>query len=169
MRAAVFSLIVVLVGIAGCGADPEDWRNRPPPPGTFVDGTGKTVSLDDYAGRYVWIDYAAEWCAACAPQTMAIKAVAAAAPGELAFVTIMTTELEGYGHPSTAATAARWASRFGLDPTQVWAGQVRHRYLPRNLLLSRQGEVLFDEVGELDAGRIRAEIASHLGNRAGRK
>lgn len=164
MRATVLGLIVVSTQIAGCGADSEDRHNRPPHPGTFVDGTGNTVSLDDYAGRYVWIDYAAEWCAACAPQTMAIKAVAADAPGELAFVTIMTTERDGYGHPSTAATAARWASRFGLDPTHVWAGQVRYRYLPRNLLLSPAGDVLFDEVGELDAGRIRAEIARQLGN-----
>ncbi len=164
MRAAISSLVVVLLATSGCGADTGDWRNRPPPPGTFVDGTGKTVSLDDYAGRYVWIDYAAEWCAACTPQTMAIKAVAADAPGDVAFVTIMTTEREGYGHPSTAATAARWASRFDLDPNHVWAGQVSYRYLPRNLLYSPRGDALFDEVGELDAGRIRAEIATHVGN-----
>lgn len=166
MRAGISGLLIALVAISACGPDADEHQIAPPPAGTFVDGTGKTVSLDDYRGRYVWIDYAAEWCAACAPQTMAIKAVAADAPGEIAFVTIMTTEHEGFGHPSTAATAARWASRFGLDPNRVWAGQVRYRYLPRNLLLSRQGDVLFDEVGELDAGRIRTEIARHLPRQA---
>ncbi len=92
---------------------------------TFVDGGGQPVSLTDFNGRYVWIDYAAEWCAACTPQTTAIKSVAATALEKLVFVTSMVTERGGYGHPSTAATAARWAARFDLDPSRVWAGQAR--------------------------------------------
>jgi hypothetical protein len=162
MRAAIPGLVVILVVIAGCGQGTDDHQIAPPPAGTFVDGGGKTVSLNDLNGRYVWIDYAAEWCAACAPQTMAIKSVAVTAPEKLTFITIMVTERGGYGHPSTTVTAARWASRFGLDPSRVWAGQVRHRFLPRNLLYSPQGDVLFDQVGELKVGQIQAEIARHV-------
>jgi len=107
MRTAVFGLIVALVVIASCEAGTEDHQVAPPPAGTFVDGGGNAASLNDFNGRYVWIDYAAEWCAACTPQTMAIKSVAATAPEMLVFITIMVTERGGYGHPSTAATAAR--------------------------------------------------------------
>ncbi|MGI9248086.1 MAG: TlpA family protein disulfide reductase [Woeseiaceae bacterium] len=163
MRAAVFGLFVILVVIAGCGAGTDDHQVAPPPPGTFVDGSGNAVSLSDFSGRYVWIDYAAEWCAACTPQSMAIKSVARTASEKLAFITIMVSERGGYGHPSTVVTAARWASQLGLDPSHVWAGQVRHRFLPRNLLYSPQGDVLFDQVGELNAGQIQAEIARHVG------
>lgn len=133
-------------------------------PAGLVNGLGETVALDDLLGRYVWIDYAAEWCAACTPQTLAIKSVAASAPDQLVFVTLMTTEREGYGHPSTAATAARWAARFDLDPAMVWAGKVNARFLPRNRLLSPRGDELFDEVGELSAAQIRAELGRHLSN-----
>ena len=164
MRATVPGLVLILVAIAGCGAGTDDQHIAPPPAGTFVDGDGKTVSLSDFYGRYVWIDYAAEWCAACTPQTMAIKSVATTASERLAFITIMVTERGGYGHPSTAATAERWASRFDLDPSRVWAGEVRHRFLPRNLLYSPQGDVLFDQVGELNASQIQAEIANHIKN-----
>lgn len=162
MRIAVLCLIVTFIVVSGCGAGTDDGQVAPPSPGTFVDGIGNSVSLRELNGRYVWIDYAAEWCAACTPQAMAIKSVAATAPEELAFITIMVTERGGYGHPSTANTAARWASRVGLDPAYVWAGRVPHRYLPRNLLYSPQGEVLFDHVGELNASQIQAEIGNHV-------
>lgn len=164
MRTAVSGLVVALVVMSGCGAGADDHQVAPPPAGTFVDGNGQTVSLADFAGRYVWIDHAAEWCAACTPQALAIKSVAATAPDQVVFVTIMTTEPEGYGHPSTATTAARWASRFRLDPSRVWAGQVRTRFLPRNVLLSPDGDVLFDEVGELKASHVRAQIFRHIEN-----
>lgn len=162
MRVVASCLIVTLVLMTGCGEGSDDHQVTPPPPGTFVDGGGNTVSLKDFIGRYVWIDYAAEWCAACTPQAMAIMSVAATAPDKLVFITIMVTERGGYGHPSTATTAARWASRVGLDPAHVWAGQVPHRYLPRNLLYSPQGDVLFDQVGELNASQIQAEIARNV-------
>ncbi len=155
------ALIAFLALASGCG-DSTKSGPSPPPEGTLVDAEGNSVSLDDFLGRYVWLDYAAEWCAACTPQTMAIKSVAATKPRQLVFVTIMTTEREGYGHPSTQATAARWAARFDLDPARVWAGKVNARFLPRNILLSPQGEVLFDEVGELSTEQIRAELARHL-------
>lgn len=164
MRVWYLGLVVTVVVIAGCGAGTDDHQIAPPPAGTFVDGDGKSVSLNDFKGRYLWIDYAAEWCAACTPQTRAIKSVAGTAPDKLAFITIMVTERGGYGHPSTTATAKRWASRFSLDPSRVWAGQVRHRILPRNLLYSPQGEVLFDQVGELNVRQIQEEIARHVKN-----
>lgn len=164
MRATILVLTVTLLVIAGCGKGTDDPQGIPPPAGTFVDGEGETVSLNDFKGRYVWVDYAAEWCAACTPQSMAIKSVAASAADNIAFITIMTTEREGYGHPSTQATAARWASRLDLDPSRVWAGRVRSRFLPRNLLYSARGELLFDQVGELNARQVRAEIARHVKN-----
>jgi len=163
MRNAILCLIVTFGIVSGCGPAANNHEKvAPPSPGTFVDGGGNTVSLKDFNGRYVWIDYAAEWCAACTPQAMAIKSVAGTAPDKIAFITIMVTEREGYGHPSTAITAARWASRLGLDPAHVWAGKVPHRYLPRNLLYSPQGDVLFDQVGELSASQVKAEIARHV-------
>ncbi len=162
MRVSIVVLIVTLVVTASCGSGSDDPQSTPPRAGTFVDGNGEIVSLSKFRGRYAWVDYAAEWCAACTPQTMAIKSVSGSASDKLAFITIMVTERDGYGYPSTQITAARWASRFNLDPSRVWAGQVRHRFLPRNLLYSPQGDLLFDQVGELNAKQIQAEIGRHL-------
>lgn len=154
--------VAVLLLLGGCSE--RATTGAAAPPAGLVNALGQTVALSDLRGRYVWIDYAAEWCAACTPQTLAIRSVAASAPDEVVFLTLMTTEREGYGHPSTAATAARWAARFDLDPAMVWAGKVQARFLPRNRLLSPRGDELFDKVGELSAPQIEAELNKHIRN-----
>lgn len=154
------TLIVAILLLGGCTE--RATTGAAAPPAGLVNGLGETVALADLRGHYVWIDYAAEWCAACTPQTLAIKSAAASAPAQVVFVTLMTTEREGYGHPSTQQTAARWAARFDLDPAMVWAGNVNARFLPRNRLLSPRGDELFDQVGELSAAQIQQEIGRHL-------
>lgn len=149
-------LISVLPLAGACG------QYTPPDAGpgadAYVDGHGRRVALSALDGRYVWIDYAAEWCAACAPQTRAIQSVSRNGPENLVFITVITSERGGYGHSPDARTAARWAARFGLDPQRVWARDLSAWTLPRHRMLSPSGEILFDQTGEMSASEIRSQI-----------
>ena len=84
-----------------------------------VNAKGESVSLSDFSGKPVWVDYAAEWCAACRGQSATIRALARELGDKVVFITVMTSEVQGYGHPATQETAARWAKRESLDPARA--------------------------------------------------
>ncbi len=123
---------------------------------------GDLVALEQFAGRFVWTDYAAPWCGPCQPQTRNLLAVEQSLAGEVVFLTIMTSEMRGYGHPATPETAARWASRFGLDPQRVLAADLATMSIPRNLLFSPDGQLLFDKTGLMSADGIRSTLGRYM-------
>lgn len=123
-----------------------------------MNGRGEFVSLTDFAGKLVWVDYAAEWCAACRPQSATIRSLAREYGDDVVFVTVMTSEPEGYGHPATQETAARWARQAALDPARVVAADLSSMTLPQHALFSPDGEEAFRHTGTLSAAQIRGAI-----------
>lgn len=140
---------------AGRSASPQFAEDRY---ATAVNAKGEHVSLSDFSGKPVWVEYAAEWCAACRGQSATIRALTKELSGKVVFVTVMTSEVQGYGHPATQETAARWAERESLDPSRVVAANLTALTLPRHALFSPEGETRFRQVGTLSAEEIRAEI-----------
>ncbi len=72
----------------------------------------------------------------------------------------MTSDMGGYGDPATKATAARWSSQFGLDPARVLAADLTASKIPKHILFSPDGQVLFEQTGQMSADQIRATLAS---------
>ena len=120
---------------------------------------GESVSLRQFSGKYVWVDYAAEWCASCGPQSQAIRSLAVSAPDSVVFITVMTSEVGGYGHPATQDTAARWAQRLSLQPEHVVAADLTSLTLPQHRLFGPEGRELYSHAGQLPASRIREVLA----------
>jgi len=160
--------LTILVGLTACDAPPA----KPRTAAAFykseyagagrVNALGDNVTLEQYSGNFIWVDYAAEWCAACQPQTMAVKSVSRSGSRGVVFVTVMTSEPQGYGHPATEVTAARWAARLGLDPSRVLAADLTSMKLPRHILYSPRGEALFDHTGQLSAAQIQATLEAEI-------
>ncbi|MBT8083719.1 MAG: TlpA family protein disulfide reductase [Woeseia sp.] len=123
-----------------------------------INALGDTVSLADFAGRPVWVDYAAEWCAACTPQSATIHSLSSAYKGDVVFVTVMTSEPAGFGHPATQATAQRWAERTSLDPARVVTADFSSMTLPQHALFAPDGTEIFRHTGSLSAAEIRAAL-----------
>ena len=115
---------IATLGIIACEAPPTSRSTSDPYTIERVNAVGEPVALANFSGRYLWVDYAAEWCAACVPQTHAVQAVASRSSSIVVYVTVMTSEPGGYGHPATQETAARWAERFDLDPRHVIAADL---------------------------------------------
>ncbi len=163
-----FSGAVLSFSLAACGGSNSD-----SPAGDMGDtsyygqrgvtsrpnATGRMVSLDQFAGRFIWADYAAPWCSPCVPQSRTIRSLTHSGIRDVVFLTVMTSEMGGYGHPPTTDTAARWASRFGLDPEMVLAADLTAMTIPKHILFSPEGHVLFERTGQLGASHIRETLS----------
>jgi thiol-disulfide isomerase/thioredoxin len=139
------------------GSDPANntrTRSR-----SYINATGMEVSLSDYTGNYLWVDYAAEWCSYCEPQTRTLKGLEEKYGDKLTFLTVVTgtgTVME----PPTADTAMNWARRFDLDTNKVLAYFSTNR-LPYHILYSPSGTILFQGSGLYNAGKITNVLNTH--------
>jgi len=127
---------------------------------SYVDSNGVSVSLDEFHGSYLWVDYAAQWCSYCDPQTRTMKALQRKLGDRLLFLTVVTGTDKVMKAP-TADTAKQWASRFELDPEMVLA-KFSTDTLPYHLLYSPSGEILFQGSGLYDEHKITNIINQHL-------
>ena len=123
-----------------------------------VSASGEQVRLIQFEGRFVWAEYSAPWCAPCRQQATAIRDAEASSAADVVFLTIMTSEMGGYGHPATRATAQNWASQNNLDPHRVVAADLTAITIPRHILYSPQGQMLFVATGFMSAAEIREVI-----------
>lgn len=126
---------------------------------SYIDATGMEVSLSDFHGNYLWVDYAAEWCSYCEPQTRTLKGLEKKYGDKLTFLTVVTgtgTVME----PPTAETAMNWARRFDLDTDKVLA-YFRTNRLPYHILYSPSGKILYQDSGLYNAGRITNVLNTH--------
>lgn len=121
---------------------------------------GEPVSMPDFEGKFVWAEYAATWCEACAWQTPETKKVKKEMENDVVFITIMTGKSNKYNDHATVGTAKEWAGRFGLDPKRVLAAELWFKTIPEHRFYSPQGHTLFVHVGALSADQIR-EIISY--------
>jgi thiol-disulfide isomerase/thioredoxin len=123
---------------------------------------GELVALEQFAGQFIWAEYAAPWCGPCEPQARDARAVARSASPEVVFLTIMTSDLGGYGDPATPATAAKWAARFGLDPGKVLAADLTGMTIPKHILFSPDGHVLLEKTGQMFAREIQSTLSRYM-------
>ena len=122
------------------------------PVNSYLDANGREVSLSDYFGRYLWVDYAAEWCSYCEPQARTLKGLEQKYRDQIMFLTVVTGTAKVMEPPS-AETAMQWARRFDLAPDRVLAN-FRTNTLPYHILYAPSGAILFQGSGLLDAGKI---------------
>jgi len=126
---------------------------------SYINATGTQVSLSDYHGDYLWVDYAAEWCSYCEPQTRTLKGLDEKYGDKLTFLTVVAgtgTVME----PPTAETAMNWARRFDLDTDKVLA-YFSTNTLPYHILYSPSGTILFQGSGLYNASRITNVLNTH--------
>lgn len=121
---------------------------------------GGQLALEDFDGRFVWVEYAATWCGPCARQAPIIRKLDDELRDEVVFVTVMTSARAGVGGPTaTRETAEAWARRFGLEPGNVVASDLWSLTVPQHILYSPRGQTLYRMEGLHSEGQIR-EILS---------
>lgn len=126
---------------------------------SYIDVNGNVTSLDAFKGNYLWVDYAAEWCSYCAPQTQTIKSLERKIGHKILFITVVTGTREVM-QPPTAESAKNWAKHFNLDYQKVLAKFSTDR-LPYHILYSPSGDVIYQGSGLYNAAKITRIIKSH--------
>ncbi len=120
---------------------------------------GEPVAMPDFAGRFIWAEYAATWCKTCAWQTPQTRKAEQQAAEDMVFLTVMTGKSTKYNDHATVATAKAWSERFGLRPERVVAAELWFKTVPEHRLYSPRGHTLFVHVGALSTEQIGQVIA----------
>src|SRR5487761_146315 len=147
----VASLAIVPLATAGpapLGAFVPASPPWPAPQTSFADAQGKTLSLADFAGRLVLVNFWATWCAPCRKEMPSLERLQTRLGDKIAILAI--SEDSG-GQKTVAPFVARFgvtALRTYLDPTSAVGRAFKVDGLPTSFLVDRQGRVLGQVVGE---------------------
>jgi len=171
-RSASVLVAALLLTIASCGPDgpstdrrvgdlsDRTWgglRDKPP----RTSASGKPVRMEQFEGRFVWAEYAAPWCSTCEKQGPVLRQLERSLGDEVVFLTVMTSGMDGYGDPATRATAQAWSRQHGKDPDRVVAADLTWMTIPRHVLFSPAGQMLFERTGFMSDDEIRRIIERH--------
>ncbi|HQU59190.1 MAG: TlpA family protein disulfide reductase [Phaeodactylibacter sp.] len=152
-RAKRFSMIFGLCLLfGGCSAGQQLVSNPGPPSGYQLDERleqlqftgldGQPFNLKAYAGRPVFLNFWASWCAPCISEMGSIAEVFQQFGGEVAFLAVSTDDL---------STIQQFQEKHSfLFPFAHLEGDYIDAFvikLPTTLLISREGKLLFEEEG----------------------
>ncbi len=138
--------------------------SRPVPPTPFVDAAGAAVSLSDFRGSVVLLNFWATWCAPCVREMPALDRLQAALGGEAFTVLVVSIDRGG------AKVAAPFLKRLGvtrlrthLDPKSKLARAFAIAGLPTSILIDGAGREVGRVQGpaEWDAPEAR-ELIRHF-------
>jgi cytochrome c biogenesis protein CcmG/thiol:disulfide interchange protein DsbE len=134
---------------AGGGRAPDFRLNR-------LDDPNRAVSLADFRGRPLVLNFWASWCVPCRKEMPAFESVATELTGRVEFLGVNEQDTRPGALDLVAKTGVRYPSVVDADGTLMTA--YRLRGLPDTAFISPDGELLELHVGELNATELRATI-----------
>ena len=137
---------------------------RPAPETPFLDGEGAEVTLADFRGKVVLVNFWATWCPPCVAEMPSLDALATEMAGEDFAVVPVSTDFGGLEKPrGFYEKTGISALPLYLDATQELARAASVPGLPVTLLLDREGREVARLTGDAhwDAAEAKA-VVSHL-------
>lgn len=140
---------------------------RPAPETRFADGDGSEVSLADFRGQVVLLNFWATWCVPCLAEMPALDRLQAALGQEGLAVIALSQDRGG------VPTVVRFYEKYDfgnlgiyVDPAGKLAADLDIGVLPTTLIIGRDGKVAGQLVGaaEWDAPEAQALIRHYLRN-----
>ncbi len=126
-----------------------------------------TVSLSQFAGKPVVLNFWASWCPPCRKEMPALAATARRLQGSVAFVGIDTNDQRGAALSFASQTGVKYP--LGFDPHASAANDYGVYGLPTTFFISAQGKLLGRQVGGMTAQRLDQLIEQTFGVHAGTK
>ncbi len=146
------------------GTGPAALLGRPAPPFTLGDTEGRRVSLDEFSGQVLLINFWATWCTPCRKEMPMLQAVHE--EFESQGVSVLGVAVDD------VQRARDFADQLGIAYTiLVGAGDVMAMgvaygneagLLPYSVLIDRQGMVRWTYLGELKEGELRRQLQALL-------
>lgn len=152
-------LVVMVVGIAlagSLGSDPtvvgSALIDKPAPPIVLeaFDGEGQ-VSLSEYAGDVVVVNFWASWCSGCRAEHAALNAAAAEYAGyDVTFLAVNTQDDKGQALSYLERQGASPETVYGIDKGSRAAFAYGVSGLPETFFLDRSGNVVGKVIGPVN-------------------
>ena len=136
---------VVYVMAAGFGSDPHavpfGMKGKPAPPFTIkrLDQEGQ-VSLSDYAGQPVVLNFWATWCGPCKMEQPVLDWAAQTYKGKAVFIGIVFEDTEANTRKFLAQTGAAYPQVY--DPKSTVAVDYAVSGVPETYFINRQGIIV---------------------------
>ncbi len=134
---------------------------RAPTPFTGVDYNGTTISLSDYAGKPLWLNFGASWCRDCRAEATDFEATYEKyRPKGLNVLAVFISE--------PASDVKAYAGRAGLtfpivvDPGDKIASAYSLVGIPMHLLIGRDGLIKMIKIGALSPDDMEKAVATIL-------
>lgn len=141
---------------------PLSKQARHAPAFTVADLRGPgTVSLAQFRGRPVVLNFWASWCAPCLREMPAFEAVHQRVKDRIAFVGINHSDARQRAVELLAETEIRYPS--GFDPTGAVAASYRLFGMPTTVFISPTGRILATHTGELSRTRLEVTLNELFG------
>lgn len=141
-------------------------RPRPVPPLQFVDGSGRSLSLEDFRGRPILLNIWATWCVPCRKEMPALDRLQASFAKSELLVLPLSIDRQG------ATVVKPFYRELGLKALGIYIDQSGEASselgaigVPTTLLIDREGREIGRKVGpaEWDSAAIIALLRAHLG------
>ncbi len=129
-----------------------------------IQGTG-TISLQNFRGRVVVLNFWASWCGPCREEAPQLQAVWQAYRGR-------GVQFLGVDHRDDRTAAIAFQRRYGISYPSVSdpAGELSARYrmigVPTTFVIDGAGRIRFRFVGKVDAPLLRGALAQVLAGKA---
>jgi len=133
------------------------------PPGfSAITYDGKTVNLQDYAGKPLWLTFGASWCPDCRAEAPDVQA--AYQKYEAQGLNVL-----GVFISESSSDIKTYADRVGMtfpivvDQNTVIASQYRTMGIPTHFFIGADGKIKDVKIGALDPATMDSEIQAILG------
>lgn len=111
----------------------------------------RTVSLHDFRGHYLILNFWASWCPPCRKEMPALASVAEQLVGRVDFVGLDTQDERSAGLAFAKSTDVHYPLAF--DTAAVWSSYGVYG-LPTTFFISPEGDILGKQVGALTRPRL---------------
>ncbi|MEZ4829572.1 MAG: TlpA disulfide reductase family protein [Bacteroidia bacterium] len=137
---------------------------KPAPEFTLVDINGQQVSLSDFKGKVVYLDFWASWCGPCRAEMPASRRLFQANKGkDVVFLYISIDEDEAAWRKAVADEQLQGVLLYSQGGNSEVANMYGVKFIPNYFLINRDGTIANSNPSRPSAPGIQAEIDAALG------
>lgn len=124
---------------------------------TLLDLSGNPVSLTDYAGKVVYVNFWATWCKWCKKEMPDMEKIHQAYADE-DFVMLAVSVGEESGKVESFIGEHGYTFKVLTDPDKTVAEAYRVRPIPVSVFLGRDGRIVHQKLGYMTEEEMKAQI-----------